>query len=234
MKKKLVGIALFVFVAFMSQGHAYAYNITVLNNSFEDPVLAKNAWSQGTVLPGWSTSDDYWVGAIWGASGGAFGNTASDGNNAAWVQYGNYIWQTLTAQLLSNQQYTLTVDVGHRTGWLLNPEILLYAYDPISLAFTTLVDSNIQAADLPADGEHKTYAISYQSGAVVPSGQLLGVKLMDLSGVWNSQPHFDNVRLTAISGNSPTAATPEPGTIILMGIGFAGAALLRRKIRRGV
>jgi len=36
----------------------------------------------------------------------------------------------------------------------------------------------------------------------------------------------------ALVGNSPVAATPEPGTMLLMGIGAAGAAFMRRRAKR--
>ncbi|KAF0235265.1 MAG: hypothetical protein FD177_19 [Desulfovibrionaceae bacterium] len=223
MNRNFLRLVILISVLCAVHGTAYALPITITNYSFENPDPGDpGSWTQGIPIPGWSSTDDNMTGVINAGPTSGFGNTASVGENAAWVQGVNSIWQILTAPLLANHEYTLSVDVGNRSGsfWTLNPIIELRSNQ------TVLKSQGISV--LPDDGTFGTINLVYQSGNFVPLGEFLGIALLNTGDFW-TQSHFDNVRLDATALGSPTAATPEPGTMMLMGIGVAVAAFMRRR-----
>jgi hypothetical protein len=196
--------------------------IPIVNYSFEDPAIGVGpgwgyvgpgqAWTQSVGIPGWICSNDFYSGVITG-----FG-TATHGANAAWVQDANDISQLLSATLQPNYIYTLSVSLGHRSGFTLGPQIQLLA------GANTLIN-NIPA--IPADGATSNIILTYTTGSVVSPGQALTIRLMNdsLQGV---QTHYDKVMLDG-SPLNPIGSVPEPTTLILFGISGIAAALLKRK-----
>jgi len=63
-----------------------------------------------------------------------------------------------------------------------------------------------------------SYAYSVDSGATW--GNL---------GATNSSYHSFGVQIFGTPGGEPTPSVPEPGTMLLMGVGAAGAAWMRRR-----
>ena len=224
MKKGMLILCIFAFQAFLIIP-AFATPIYIDNYSFENPAVnvgpgwiadSTGSWTQGVGIPGWTCSDTGYSGVISGYG------TAADGNNAAWVQYDNYISQSLTATLQPNSLYTLSVAVGNRVDWdKLNPEIQLLAGGNV------LSDKTLTSAEIPASGHYSFITLTYQTGQNVTSNQNLAIKLINASpNDRGSQSHFDDVTLDESSTNS---AVPEPASMLLFGIGGIATALLKKK-----
>ena len=214
-KRTAIILGIFVFQGLLVSS-AFAVSIPIDNYSFEDPVIAAGAWTQGVPIPGWTSSDVGMSGVISGYG------TASDGNNAAWVQGTNSIWQILPETLQPNATYTLGVSVGTRANWGTDAEIQLLAGGNI---LADLVLTNDQK---PAGGTYSVFTLTYQSGSSVAPDQNLEVKLIstgDPDG-WNSQPHFDDVTLDGPSNG----VVPEPATVSLLGLGALGLFFRRKKV----
>lgn len=212
-----MSLAFFMFLS----GVSLATPIPINNYSFENPSVSPGGWTQGQGIPGWDTNNCYnsgeWCGVISGYG------TASEGNNADWVQYIGWISQDLNATLQPDYTYTLSVSVGHRSGFPLDPEIQLLAGGNV------LIDKILADPEKPVDGAYSIITLTYQSGQNVTPNQYLTINLMNTgsSGVW-SQPHFDNVTLDA----SPSPPIPEPSTFLLLGAGLVGVGFLRKRFKK--
>jgi hypothetical protein len=189
-----------------------AGSITVLNPGFESLVLAgpggPGNFAFGNI-PSWNVTGQT---ATFKPGPTEFPGGVPEGVNVAAVGNGggiSAISQTLAATLQANMTYTLTVDVGQRLDFPLNG----YTIQLMAGAVTLASDSSLA----PAPGTFLSDTISYNSGS---SPAQLGQNLtIQLSAPASGQVDFDAVTLDA----SP-AATPEPATITLLGIGIAGMA----------
>ncbi len=177
-----------------------------------------NAFNSADPIPGWETGSS--AGIINYTGTPFFPNGVPDGQNVAWINVSGTISQTLTTTYQPNISYELDVSVGRLVGFdSTGYQISLYAgaqllatdNNSISLtpgAFSTATVATIVPANSPAVGQ--------------PIEIVLQAK-----GLGNSaaQVVFDNVQLKA-------TAVPEPSTLALAALGFAGLVFASRRFRR--
>lgn len=199
---------------------ASAASVSVTNPSFETlPPGGLNlacgtacAYSTGGVIPGWTTSStssgEFSPGPL---SNTTFFNTIPDGSTIAYMDATGTITQLVGTVAAANVVYTLLVDIGNRKD---QP-----ATGSVQLLFAG--NSAVNATGVAAtDGNWSTFTATYTTTAA-DIGKAITIQLSS-GGV---EGDFDNVRLDATS----TAATPEPTTIGLFGLGLLGLGVIRRR-----
>lgn len=167
-----------------------SYSIAVANASFENPDCSLPGCTidavRGNYLTGTATG---WV--VTGAAG-VYRPTASriiptDGAQVGYSNGGQFV-QTLSAELMPNTTYTLSVDIGDRTDSGFGSYVISLSADG-----TILVQDN-NSLPAPTSG-WITSTITYTSGTSIAPGQMLEITL-DGNG---AQEEFDNIRLDAVS-----------------------------------
>jgi hypothetical protein len=219
------------FLMIVPQGQVRAASISIINNSFETPVITAGVgFTSNNIITGWTTSP----GSVQGllnplqaqtfaannstALNGTFFNTgvgAPNGSQIA-VSNGGTISQTLTGTTLqADTKYTLSASVGRRTITTTFP-----SYNIQLLAGSTVLASKNNI--IPNLGQFAPVTFSYTTVGIgtLPSGDL---RIVLTSG--GNQVGFDNVTLDASSD------IPEPSAILgLLGFGLLGiASKLRQK-----
>lgn len=207
-------------VALAIASTATASPITVLNAGFESEVLpGPGQYSLGVLL--WDTTG---VVGTFRPSAGSFPGGAPEGLNVAAAGNGaasGILSQTLAATLQANTTYTLRVDVGARL------DFPMAGYTIALIAGNVILD--VSSSLVPTPGTFLTDTIVYHSGAnPAQLGQSLTIQLSGTGGPSSvGQTDFDNVRLDATA-----TVVPEPSSLLLLGPGLAGLALLRGRYRR--
>lgn len=203
---------------------ASALTITIANPSFEDQ-QPPTGWSVNPI-------DGYYTNPTFPVTGWTYGNSAvagmlhpetttwmyyvPDGLNVARIGNGSYMSQILTATILAaNTQYTLTVAVGaRRDAYAFGGYQVQLGVDNGGTFVILQQDNNTQT---PTAGNFITSTVNFDSSGSLYVGKNLEVRLYVPNSV---QTLFDDVRLDYV---------PLPSTMLLLGSGLVGLALLRRR-----
>lgn len=169
------------------------YAVTILNHSFEDPVLTDGDATSNN--PDWD--DTRQSGVFNPRTDQHYPDDVPDGDNCAYMNWnGAQLSQTLSETLAGDTTYILTIAVGSRL------DTAFPGYGIELWAGSTLIASDYQTDDgnsAPADGTWKDVSASYTSDASDPLiGETLEIRLIG----YGIQTNYDSVRLSAV----PSAA----------------------------
>jgi hypothetical protein len=198
--------------------HVSAATISIVNPSFEEPVLSPGGFTSSAPT-GWSATGT--VGAWYPLAGTYFSAIPPDQHQIVYLGVDNgpaSLSQTLTDSLSPNTTYTLSFYAG------LQSDHGESDYTVSLLAGSTVLASDSNGA--LTSGNFTYRSIVYQSGASPATGTL-GITV----DVPVSQVVFDSFSLVAVEGPANESA-PEPGTMGLTGAGAALLAYLRAKTIR--
>jgi hypothetical protein len=207
----IFGIVCFV----VSAGAARADSVSVENSSFEtaNPLTVSCgsgcAYNQGPI-PGWTITG---AGGSWQSSSTYYNLPLPQGNIVAYSN-GGTISQILSASVLPDSTYTLSVYVGDRLdGFVTDYSIALYDGSSVLCSSPTASNGTI------TPGTFADVILTCSTGGMVSQGDL-GI-VFDSGG---SQIDIDDVTLNV-------APAPEPATCLLLFIGL-GSMLLFYGYRR--
>ena len=238
---KVAGLAAAVLAGGIASAQAGLINLSVTNNSFEDPLLNNPGGFSGSVT-GWTQNGN--TGVFEPVLPTTYASVPA-GNQVAFIHETGSLSQVLGAQLVAGATYSLTVQVGDRGdadggGNSINIgtyRVALYLEDagnPGNLGAATLLSD--ATSPFPADGSFTGATVNYNAPGTL--GALAGRNLLiALFGGVNPEPevvnqvNFDNVQLTQFTQDEVpvTPRIPEPATLALFGLGLAGIGLYRRR-----
>ena len=209
----LLVVALAPIVVFTECG---AVELTITNQSFENPVLADGAIVFS--VPGWTGQGTVAVQnpdtSYFFNVGDGSPNSPLHGANACAVNSGGKLSHQMSNVLLPDVIYSLNFLAGRRLG-----------ANPFGTSSASLWAGNILLAErfpAPVEGTFSAFSLSYTSP---PSGPVIGLPLrLELKAVGaNSQPWFDNLHLFA----NPFVCTPHKATAIAQLVNgvFVGATI---------
>jgi hypothetical protein len=233
-----------------------AAQIPIQNASFEANVLNAGCPGQQTygsctnegqnnpAIIGWTGSSPVpadagseWNYGVYAPSSVSYTGALPNGTQVAYLQAiadNVSISQTLSATLLSNDTYTLTVDVGERSDrGVLFPGINCSGFNVSLTAGGNVLSDLNPSCNTLSYGTFTQFTLTYSSGANPAGlGSALGI-VLEANGSGSpyepSEIDFDNVTLSDTT-TAPITAVPEPSALGLLCLGFSGAAIfLRRK-----
>lgn len=205
---------------------ATAAAISITNPDFEDLVLGclagPSCFALGQI-PGWAVSTINQTATFRPSigPGGIFPNGIPNGNNVAAVgnqQGTGFITQTLSAVLLADTEYALSVAVGARADFPFS------GYFIELLAGTNLLATS--SALSPQAGQFLTDSFTFLStGSTLGLGEALTIRLGSVRT--GAQVDFDAVSLVA---NSRPQPVPEPSAPILVASALLAAFACSRRV----
>jgi hypothetical protein len=223
LKIQVVSKAVVIIAGLALAGSAKASPLTVLNASFENLSPGGLPFGCGPgcaysidVIPDWVTTDTSATGQFQ-PNATYFNLPLPDGNVLAYSNIaGATISQALGDTLVAGTLYTLQIDIGNRLdGLYVQPLVQLFAGN-------TLIATG--SAVNPTSGNFDTSVALYAS----PIGDALAGQNLRIVLTSNGpQADFDNVRLDALT----IAATPEPASFAMLGLGLIGLGGLARRKR---
>jgi hypothetical protein len=188
-------------------GAAFADSITVANASFE--ILPSGGfnnnpgtqeWTTGEGIPGWTTTGNGT--GIWNPEGYKSNPPAYAGSYLGYTYEGTISQDVGTA--VAGSDLTLSVEVLHRTDWLMDGFVQL-EIGGVVVATATVVD-----APDNGPGTWNDWTLSY-----IPTSGQAGETITILLGGPGQQADFDDVRMTRTS-------VPEPSVLSLLTLGLFG------------
>lgn len=207
---------------------AVPVTIPIANANFDSPPLAEGAFVTGSPT-GWTGAGDGY--GIWNPLTSELVPLSEP--NVAFLNNNSAINQLLSTVATASTMYTLTVGVGSRTAGVPLSHYRLELYSGMTLLACTQNFSDASGCTSgqpsPAAGTFGTATLTANTGASF-TGAAISVRLASIpqAGL-TTQVNLDNVGLTADAIGQPGPEVPEPMTFVLMGSGFLGLSLLRRR-----
>lgn len=169
-------------------GDAIIENITIVNPSFEDPVLADGAFIDGGAT-GWTN------GGVWNPQAIDFtGEIVPDGTQTGYEYGGSTMSQTLTDTLAADTLYTFTMEVGNA---LTAPSFP--TYDIRLMAGATTIGSETSVTPVAGGWEEVHFTVD-SAAYTAAIGQTLRIEI-EVFGLGTEWLDFDDLILTAYNYN---------------------------------
>ena len=219
-------------------GSAFAVPLTIVNSSFEDPILSDAGATSSGAIPGWTASLSGQTSGgihVWNPPvtevDGATGNgtpVGADGTNVLLIWSTDNtgvapvataaLTQTLSGETFQQGTYTLSVAVGKRKTQPLPADSIIIL---LTGTGTWLASLNVPSEDF-VGGQFVTKSFTYEVVSGSPHiGEDVAIRLMTMPDATSatSSTLFDNVQLDC--------DVPAPATMGLLVLG--GLALLAKK-----
>lgn len=179
---------------------ALSAQIPLLNHNFDSDAISTTA-SVNYFISGWVDSGEGVIG-VWAPAGnGTYYDEMGNRGQIAFLANGGRFSQTVNANLILGETYTISFDAGH-------PKTHNYPNFVVRVKAKGLVIAQEQSSNFSLLlGKWKTESLTFTATENMPIGEPIVVEFSNLSRVARSEIDIDNVTLTT-AGTGTTA----PGT----------------------